>query len=362
MLNRLVGIVCFVAAAVTAVPLHAQRTPGVVSGSVRDSAGRPVENALIALDPSASGRTVRSDAQGRFRLDRVGTGWHELAIASIGYITEILRIEVPREGLELAIVLRQNVATIDTMRVVARRTGVHGTVIAREEFSALGDAHVQVIGAVGSDTTGADGRFELPRVRAGAYVVHVRRSGYQSRMLSITVPRDSSIELALLLDRAESDTEKRFALLLREFDQRRRWMTGPNAALIPRQELAGHEGQSLDDALRYSLSFLLKGLRIDDGTCIYVNGVFQPTRMARDYRAGDIEAVEVYGTGADYTGTVTATNSRPASRKPIGGICGWPADRQSLSTGISLDRRVMGRQPRPTNPARVEAIVIWLKR
>ena len=337
---------------------RAQIIAQTVSGTVRDEGGRAIENALVALEPKNDPRTTRTDSAGRFRFDRVSRGSHDMAVIWIGFKTDVRTIDVPEGGLDVAIVLRKNTTLLDTMHVLARRTGVYGTVIARQEFLPLPGAEIQVIGASRAKAeTSLNGRFDFPDVPPGAWVVHVKHNGYEGRMLSVVVPKDSAVELALTMDRSAVNVDKHMGQLLAEFDRRSRWMVGSRAALVPRQELAGHPGLALSEALRYSMSYMLKGFRLDDAACIYVNGVFQPTMMPKDYLVADIEAVEVYASGGDYTGEVTSRNGTPAARKPPGGQCGWADQASSLSTS-----RTLGQLPGRADPQRVEAIVIWLKR
>ena len=336
----------------------AQRTDHAVSGTVRDEAGQAIENALVALDPKTDARTTRTDSTGRFRFDRVSRGNHDLAVVWIGYRTDVRTLAVPDSGVDLVIILRKNTAILDTLHVLARRTGVYGTVIARQEFLPLPKADVEIVGmAKAKMTTGPNGQFDFPMIPHGAWVAHVRSDGYESRMLSVVVPRDSAIELAITMDRSSVNIDKHMGELLREFDSRTRWMTGSRGTLVPRQELLGHPGVTLAEALRYSLSYMLKGFRLDDATCIYVNGVFQPTMMAKDYQVQDIEAVEVYATGGDYTGEVTARNGTPAKRRPPGGQCGWADQASALSTS-----RTVGQPVVRGDPTRVETLVIWTRR
>lgn len=339
------------------------QSPGVVAGVVRDNQQRPIENALVALDPNTDNqRVMRTDSTGRFHFDRVARGPHELAVAWIGYRTVVRAIDVPDAGLEITIALEQNIAAMDTMRIEARRIGIFGTVIARDGFRPLGGAEVQVIGLNPVRRTGDDGRFEFGQADAGSHVVYVKRRGYLSRMLSVAVPRDSAVEVALVLDEGDGGTGKNYAQALAEFDRRRRWMTGGHAALVSRHELAGRSGLSLWEALRYSPSFLLKGLVLDDEACIYVDGQFMSGMTAKDISMGEIEAVEVYGTGADYTNTVTQRHKNAPTRLPPGGMCGNSPPR-NLADATPLEQRVMDhtRGPR-ANPARVEALVIWRRR
>lgn len=341
----------------------AAQTPGILSGVVRDAQQRPIENALVALDPNTDNqRVTRTDSTGRFRFDRVARGAHELAIAWIGYRTVVRMIEMPDAGLELEIALEQNITAMDTLRVAARRTGIFGTVIARDGFRPLGGAEVQVIGINATRRTGNDGQFELGQVGPGSHVVYVKRNGYLSRMLSVVVPRDSAVELALVLDASSAEADRRYAQFLGEFDRRRRWMTGGNATLVSRHELAGRSGLTLWDALRYSESFLVKGLVLDDQACIYMDGQFMSGMTAKDIGMDQIEAVEVYGTGADYTNTVTQRHNNAPRRLPPGAMCGNSPPRD-LSDATPMEQRVLDprRGPR-ANPARVEAIVIWRRR
>ena len=169
---------------------------------------------------------------------------------------------------------------------------------------------------------------------AGDYL----RAHAEEASISVITRADSAVEVAILLDSAAAPGGRRFATPLAEFEQRGRWM-GALAALVPGRELIGHEEQSVGDALRYSLSYLRKGLLIDDAiTCVYVNGLPRPLSVVNDFRAGDVEAIEVYGQNADVTQTL-------GRRWPRGQPCGNPNVRQ----------RYFGR-----NVAR--AVVIWLKR
>src|SRR5688572_19936570 len=78
----LVASVIAITAPVTA---QGQVVSRAVVGTVRDSAGRPLENAVIALDPAGAIRSTRADAQGRFRFDGVDPGQYALRATWLGY-------------------------------------------------------------------------------------------------------------------------------------------------------------------------------------------------------------------------------------------------------------------------------------
>src|SRR5688572_28043144 len=132
--------------AASATGAQTQTTPRVLTGVVKDSAGRLLENAVIALDPSGDVRATRADAQGRFRFDGVNAGRYELRATWIGYQPVDRTILVPREGLEVTIILAPLPFQLDTMRVIARRTGIIGTAVQRTDLRALGGVSVEVLG------------------------------------------------------------------------------------------------------------------------------------------------------------------------------------------------------------------------
>ncbi len=283
--------------------LVAAQTPGVLSGVVRETAGgRPLGNALIVLDPLGATRNVRADSTGRFRFTRVSSGRHELRTVWIGYVADSQTVTMVREGLDIVIELRPLPFQLDTVPIVATRSGIYGTVISRKGFVPLGRATVRILGARASDTTAAAGQFNFPQVREGAYVVRVLRDGFRSWTRSVVVPHKGGIELAAVLDTVSSKGTKTLESLWRDFDRRQEERSINNSAMVPRQELAGHESQSLGDALRYSVSFLSRGLVLDETACVFVDGVARPMVDAWDFRASDVELVEVYGVDADRTG------------------------------------------------------------
>jgi hypothetical protein len=173
---------------------------------VRDSAGRPLVDAVVTLDPNEAFRSARTDAQGRFRFRDVRPGDYELRTVWLGYRPDDRTIIVPREGLDVAIVLARLPFQLDTMRVVARRTGIIGTAVQQADFRALGGVDVEILGTRHRLRTKADGLFNFD-VREGSYVLLGRRSGFASRMIPVPVPSEEAVEVALAMDTAETKAE-----------------------------------------------------------------------------------------------------------------------------------------------------------
>lgn len=335
------------------------QAPGRLTGTVRDEAGRPLRDALVILDPAPRSPQVTTDSSGRFRFDRVRRGSHTVRVLRVGYQGGDRTVDLPEEGLDITVVLPR-ITVLDTLPIRARRTGIFGTVIARTGFRPLQGATVDVIGAHRTAHSDSTGRFNLPDVHEGAYVIRVQRDRYASRLLSVPVPHDSAVELAVVMDDAGGTSlDKSLAQPLHEFDERMRSMRG-NAAVIPRQEIAAARKQTVDFALQFSPSFMKTGLVFDEAiTCVYVDGIFRPMVSPSDFSADEVEAIEVYGLRSDYTNTLD-------QRRPPNLPCGNPSARPKHvvdggTSGVASGLQPGGRSGRVPMDNVARAIVIWLK-
>src|SRR4030095_4423611 len=112
----------------------AQIAPRALTGVVKDSMGRVLENAVLSLDLAGEQRATRADQRGQFRFDNVSVGTHTLRTTWIGYKPDDRSIEMPGSGLELTIVLAKLPFQLDTLVVVAKRTGIFGTALDHTGF------------------------------------------------------------------------------------------------------------------------------------------------------------------------------------------------------------------------------------
>jgi hypothetical protein len=332
----------------------AQVRAGRVIGVVRDEFRAGIPGVTVVLDSAHLSKRAVTDSLGRFTITEVDSGPHLLRAVRIGFQPFERRLHVDPQGSFVEIEMPR-LAQLDTIPIRATRTGVFGKVLARSGFSGLPNADVTVMGARTSTRTDTAGNFNLPAIGPGSYVVDVQRSGFGGRLLSVIVPDDGGIELSVVLEAASGgDTRKHSAILMAEFNSRA-VMRGRNAAIVPRQELYGRYGLSLGDALRYSPSFLLSGLVIDDSvTCVFVNGQAAPGRTASEFAAEEVVAVEVYGLRGDYTTTLT---SRWPHKQPCG-LGGRNTPESSGRTGLQTGGR-SGRIPADNI---VRSIVIWTVR
>jgi hypothetical protein len=321
-----------------------------VSGFVRDSMGRPLENAVIVLNPTGNVHATRATTGGRFRFDRINPGRYIMRTAWIGYLPEERTIVVPEGGLEVNVTLIPVPFRLDTLTVVARRTGIFGTTVQRIDLRALGGVDVSVLGTRNRTRTAADGMFSFGDVRNGGWVVVGKRDGFESRMIPVAVPDTAAVELVLALDTLRTMAQHRANNRVRDLQSRVVWRQTNSSAIVPGQEFAAHRRQTLDIALRYAPSYLIKGLVIEGLECVFVNGVPMPGMLAKDIGADDVILVEVY----NHRGPSAGTDVR--SFIGTGWSCGGGPVRESFGEGGSRLRTL-----RPPKPTTVAYVYVWTK-
>ena len=335
----------------------AQPTQRAISGVVRDSL-TPIANAVVVLEPNGASRAVRTDAQGRFRFDNVGTGRRELRTVWIGYQPDERIVEVPESGLDLIITLVRLPFQLDTMRVVGRLGGMLGTTVAHSDLRALGGTEVQILGTPFRTRTAPDGRFQFPDVRPGGYVLRAARTGFASAIIPVRVPSDSAVEVAVFLDTLTS-ADRRLEGLYVDMKMRVDRRSVPNSVIVPSQELAARKRQTLDLALRDSPSFLLMGLIILNQECVFVNGQLVRGKRLQDYFADDVKMVEIYGSGGDEARFAKAQEFTNLYGPPD---CGFWAKMQ-IKDISDPSRAIKGavKWEVPPRPGLVHMVYIWLK-
>ena len=332
-----------------------------IRGTVRTDGQHVLDKALVTLDPDTKPRVVRSNSDGQFRFPKVSTGAHELRVSAIGYSPWAQLVEVAGSELVIDITLLSAVRYLDTVVVTAERSGIFGYVGDRTDMKVLAGAVVQVIGAHVTDTTDGDGRFNLPKVASGKnYVVRVRRDGYLTRTVAISVPPKRGYEFGIFLEPGEERSRSEDALY-REMDSRVH-LGGYNAVLVPRAELGSDQRNTVLEPLLRARSVITRDLHLNESAlmdpgnglypCIFVNGRQMPIGTSLDeFAVGDVETIEVYGYKSvqDQQLKHMRLDSRPVSGEPP---CGQvPSDRLPPSKRSHVNPR-----------QQISTVVIWLKK
>jgi hypothetical protein len=97
--------------------LSAQRT-GVISGTVRDEAGKPVPDADVVA--SADNARARTDSAGHFEIRNLDDGTYAVRARRLGYLPARMTVDISHGGrATLSIELRARPALLDSIVVVA---------------------------------------------------------------------------------------------------------------------------------------------------------------------------------------------------------------------------------------------------
>ena len=312
--------------------VHAQEPLGFLQGVVRNETGRPIEQAQVLLNPGAGQRELRTDRDGQFRFIGVSPGTYRLRVLFIGFAPRDTTVAV--SGPTSVSVSLVRLTSLSEVAVRARSTGLYGTVLSRDSLTPIPGARIELLGANVRDTTDAAGAFLMGKARPGTFLLRVTREGFDTRTISVAVPKDSGVGIDVVLKPGSPAFDQRMEMLWADMGQRINW-AGVNAAFVGRDELLGR-GQSLHLAIKFAPTFAKKGLVIDERACLYVDGLPRPNATILDFNVDDIESIEVYGRRGEMTGNL-------GKRWPPGAPCGNP-------------------NARPAAGNRAGAIVIWTRR
>src|SRR5688572_10108549 len=289
-----------------------QDSSGTLRGVVRNETGRPIEYALVSLEPAGVNRQVRTDRDGRFSLLGATPGPRTIRVTFVGYRPHERSVQVPRGTIDIEVTLERLVPTLAEVEVTAQRSGLYGSVISKDSLLPVPEARIEVLGARSADTTAADGVFNFPKLKPGSYIVRVRHSQFESRNVSIVVSEKGATQLDLVVVRGLLSRDDHMEQLYREMDQRLHWK-GNTSAMISREELKGAPTTGVDAAL-FAVPQVMKAAFYPgkdgwENACLFVDGIPRPGATIRDFPIEEIEAIEVYGppmNRSDPTGTLSS--------------------------------------------------------
>jgi Carboxypeptidase regulatory-like domain len=354
-MSRVVGLIVTVLPSIA----FAQDSSGTVRGVVRNETGRPIEHALVLLEPAGANRQARTDREGRFSFLGVSPGQRTIRATFVGYRPNDRTVEVPRGTIDVEIILERAVTTLTGVEVTAKRSGLHGSVIAKDSLLPVPDARIEVLGARSSDTTDADGAFNFPKLKPGSYIVRVRHTRFESRNVSIVVPTEGATQLDLVVERGILSRDAHMEQLYREMDQRLQWK-GLSSAMISREELKGLPTTGVDAAL-FAVPQVMKasfypGREGWESACLFVDGVARPGARISDFAIEQIEAIEVYGPPMGRSDPSKTLESRWPPRA----MCGIASGPRLAFEGGRADAKAAAGLSRSALP--MQFVVIWLRR
>jgi Carboxypeptidase regulatory-like domain len=294
-------------------PIGAQSLrPGLLVGRITEPAGAPVAEAVVRATQGPRTIVARVDEDGDYRLAGLAHGIWTISIRRLGFRPTAVDVDMPAEGLRRNFTIERITPALDPVLIAARWTGVRGIVGDARRISPLAGASVRILGAetgAGSDTLG---RFAVPLPGGRDALLRVERAGFETRLISVSVPAEGYLELDVPLD---TQPEKPLdGYRWRDLDQRLKFAT-PRAVLISRRDIASSDAVSLLTALQFSKQMQALGAQIDRRACVFVNGVARPAFPLDAIMADDVEFVEAYPPGTELTRTLVMS-------WPTGAACG----------------------------------------
>ncbi|WP_158624971.1 carboxypeptidase regulatory-like domain-containing protein [Corallococcus terminator] len=177
----------------SSVTLSLTRHRGNLQGQVTLDGATQAPGVTVMLEGTSAVTT--STSQGRFTLGGVPTGTYVLVATKAGYTTVRQSVEVT-----------QDATTTVTLPLVLSRGDLVGQVLLEGGVSPAGIA-LQLEGTATSTTTNAEGRFTLPGVLSGSYVLVATKTGYTTARQTVEVKEAASTSVTLTLARSRGRVE-----------------------------------------------------------------------------------------------------------------------------------------------------------
>lgn len=279
---------------------------GAITGRVTDPAGRPLAGVAVSLD---DGRSVRTDADGRFRARAAECGSYRLTVRRPGMVGVTTVVEPCAMGAtEVAVVLRPVSSVLDTVQVGAKVSGIFGTLIDTEGRPLRG-VEVSIPGVTPTIRSDSLGQFRLLGVPAGAWLLVARDPRVATRRVSVTLLEGDVRELLVPLRPVAVASDDRSyppgsaeAAADRDFAERRRLASDWHVT-VGREELAAARDGDLTCALAQvsKVRRVFSGLSLNSCNswsvpvgCIIVDGWREGVRPLNWISTDEIEYVELY--------------------------------------------------------------------
>ena len=325
----------------------------IVRGTVSNESGRPLEQSQVTLDPQGANRQVRTNAEGQFSFLGVPPGQHVVRVLRVGFTPETRPVVVASENVTVDVTLKR-VQVLDTVAVIAKRTGLYGSVISSDSLTPVPGARVEIIGARKADSTNSSGTFNFPDLKGGSYIVRVKHPFFESRNFPVVIPDNGGTELDVVVERGRVSRDQHMEMFYREMDSRLTYR-GPHTAFVTREELKGREKMNLDAAVQLAPEFAKKAMLIMSDVCVYVDGVARPGATLRDFSPEDVEAVEFYG--ETWRNILESPGRAVAQMDPTGSLRDrWPP---RTPCGLPLSP---GEERASKSNVKVMFAVVWLRR
>jgi hypothetical protein len=288
-MSRLVAGAGAVAMLVLSVPAAAQQRPepagpGTIVGVVVDPLGNPLEGADVYIVELQKHRTVGAD--GRFRFDSIPDGEYIIAARHVGFLGSGRKVTMTPEGLVAAFRLQRITRNLPAIVTSAPRGGLSG-VIGDTAYKVIVGAEIETIGATRRAKSDSSGMFYI-KVPTGRHMVSVKAPGYTTKLVAVTVPKDSGRQILVQLSPSNGRNENRLESNLEELHQRLMRRSAAYSAVYTREDINKSGPLELIDLARRGAQYAVR----DDCTALIDGGPMRVPLYALS--TADVEMVEVY--------------------------------------------------------------------
>jgi len=257
--------------------------PHTVLGFVADTFATPLDSVEVFIASLKLHTTASPD--GMFRFAEVKTGSYQVSARRFGYFPQVREVVVGDSGgvVSFALVPRQQ--SLPTVVSSAARGGLSG-VIGDSSYNILPGSEVVLLGSDHHAITDSTGSFFL-EAKPGHHMVRVTHPGYQSRLVSFTIPSDSGRRILVgLAPRTRPPLAREEAAIMElSFRLTRRSVM---SKIYTREDI-NHMGMTELQQIATAGAFQ----RVDESCQAIINGgpVTMPIWLIT---AADIESVEIY--------------------------------------------------------------------
>ena len=154
---------------------------GTIEGTVNDSKGNPIENAIVKIGEI----TVFTGVDGKFSKTGIPVGSHQVTISQAGYSTQILTQQIAVES--------SKTVNIGTIKLSSLYGTINGTVTV-DDGKSLNGIGITAVSSNGnysySTLTDENGNYVITSVQPGTYTVTAKQNGYTDTTASVDVIAD----------------------------------------------------------------------------------------------------------------------------------------------------------------------------
>jgi hypothetical protein len=158
--------------------------PRTIVGTVFDTLGNVVDSADVRI--TTIQRRGKPGPNGTFRFDDISPGPYVVSARRFGYLPQAHRVIVGDNGGAVNFALVPYVRSLPPVISAVAQGGLSG-VIGDTAYNIVPGAEISVLASDHHATSDSAGRFFMD-IKAGNYMVRVKREGFASKLVSVTVP------------------------------------------------------------------------------------------------------------------------------------------------------------------------------